>query len=150
MYVNFIDLNKACSKDSFSLSVIDRLVDALASHKIISFMVAFSRYNQISMNFPDPEKTTFITKEGLYCYRAMPFGLKNTGETYERLVNKVFVDKIGQTMEVYIDDMMVKSPTMEQHIWDPSNTFAALKLYNMKLNPEKYTFEVEARKFLSF
>ena len=80
----------------------------------------------------------------------MPFRLKNAGATYQRLVNKVFVDKIGRTMEVYVDDMLVKIPTIERHIQDLSDTFAALQLYDMKLNPKKCTFRVEADKFLGY
>ena len=91
------------------------------------------------MNPTDQEKTTFITEEGLYCYKVMPFGLKNVGATYQRLVNKVFADKIGRSMEVYVDDMLVKSLTIEQHIEDLAYTFASLRLYNMRLNPKKNT-----------
>ena len=72
----------------------------------------------------------------------MPFSLKNAGATYQRLVNKVFADKIGRTMKVYIDDMLVKSLIVEQHIDDLAMTFASLRLYNMRLNLEKCTFEV--------
>ena len=100
MCVDFTDLNKACSKDSFSLPSIDRLVDASAGHHVLSFMDAFSGYNQIMMDITDQEKTAFIIEEGLYCYKVMPFGLKNAGATYQRLVNKVFADKIGRSMEV--------------------------------------------------
>ena len=113
-------------------------------------MDAFSGYNQIMMDPDDQEKTAFITEEGLYCYKVMPFGLKNAGATYQRLVNKVFANKIGHSMEVYVDDMLVKSPTIEQHITDLADTFASLRLYNMRLNPEKCTFGVEAGKFLGF
>ena len=113
-------------------------------------MDAFSGYNQIMMDFSDQEKTTFITEEGLYCYKVMSFMLKNTGATYQRLVNKVFADKIDRSMEVYVDDMLVKKPTIEQHIKDLADTFASLRLYNMRLNPEKCTFGVEAGKFLGF
>ena len=80
----------------------------------------------------------------------MPFGLKNVGAMYQRLMNKVFADKIGRLMEVYVDDMLVKSPTIEQHIKDLPDTFAFLRLYNMRLNPEKCTFGVEAGKFLGY
>ena len=96
MCVNFTDLNKACPKDSFPLPSIDRLVDASAGHHVLSFMDAFSGYNQIMMDPSDQEKTAFITEEGLYCYKVMPFGLKNAGATYQRLVNKVFADKIDR------------------------------------------------------
>ena len=77
MCVDFMDLNKACSKDSFPLSRIDQLVDSTAKYKLLTFMDAFSRYNQIKMAEEDQEKTTFITSQGLYCYKVMPFGLKN-------------------------------------------------------------------------
>ena len=87
MCVDFTDLNNTCLKDSFPLPRIDQLVDSTAGHKLLTFMDAFSRYNQIQMAEEDQEKTAFITSQGLYCYRVMPFGLKNAGATYQRLVN---------------------------------------------------------------
>ena len=141
MCIDFTDLNKACPKDSFPLPSIDRLVDASAGHHVLSFMDAFSGYNQIMMDPSDQKKTAFITEEGLYCYKVMPFGLKNAGATYQRLVNKVFADKIGRSMEVYVDDMLVKSPTVEQHIKDLTETFASLRMYNMRLNPKNAPLE---------
>ena len=80
----------------------------------------------------------------------MSFGLKNVGATYQWLVNKVFADKIGRTMKVYVDDIIVKSPTIEKHVDNLANTFASLRLYNMRLNLEKCTFGVEAGKFLGY
>ena len=88
--VDFTDLNNACPKDSFPLPRIDQLMDSMAGHKLFTFMDAFSRYNQIQMTEEDQEKTAFITNQGLYCYRVMPFGLKNAGTTYQRLVNQMF------------------------------------------------------------
>ena len=126
MCVNFTKLKKAFPKDSFPLPSIDRLVDALAGHHVLSFMDAFSGYNLIIMNPTDQEKTTFITEEGFYCYKVMPFWLKNADATYERLVNKIFADKINRSMEVYVADMLVKSSTIEQHIKDLTDTFASL------------------------
>ena len=76
--VDFTDLNKVYPKDSFPLSRIDQLVDSTARHKLLSFMDAFSRYNQILMDEDDQEKTSFVTNEGLYCYKVMSFGQKNT------------------------------------------------------------------------
>ena len=84
--VDFSDLNKACPKDSFPLPRIDQLVDATAGHELLSFMDAYSGYNQIPMLDRDEEHTSFITDRGLYCYKVMPFGLKNAGATYQRLV----------------------------------------------------------------
>ena len=90
MCVDFKNLNKACPKDSFPLLRIDQLVDSTASHKLLTFMDAFSGYNQIKMAEEDQEKTTFITSQWLYCYKVMPLGLKNAGAIYQRLVNKMF------------------------------------------------------------
>ena len=78
MCVEFTDLNKVYLKDSFPLSRIDQLVDSTAGHKLLSFMDAFSRYIQILMDEDDQENTLFATSEGLYCYKVMSFGLKNT------------------------------------------------------------------------
>ena len=113
-------------------------------------MDAFSGYNQIQMGEEDQEKTAFIMSRGLFCYKAMPFGLKNTGATYQRLVNKMFHDQIGIYVEVYVDDMLVKSKENEDHITDLKETFQVLRSYNMKLNPGKCTFGVSSGKFLGF
>ncbi|KAK1363262.1 hypothetical protein POM88_038823 [Heracleum sosnowskyi] len=88
--IDFTDLNKACPKDSFPLPRIDQMVDATAGHTLLSFMDAYSGYNQIPMYEPDQEDTSFITDRGLYCYIGMPFGLINAGATYQRLVNMMF------------------------------------------------------------
>ncbi|KFK26623.1 hypothetical protein AALP_AA8G272900 [Arabis alpina] len=98
--VDFTDLNKACPKDSYPLPHIDRVVEATAGNELLSFMDAFSGYNQIEMHPHDREKTAFITERGTYCYRVMPFGLKNAGATYQRLVNKMFAEQLGDTMEL--------------------------------------------------
>ena len=82
MYVDYTDLNKACPKDCFPLPRIDQLVDSTSSHELLSFMDAFSGYNQIKMNPKDQVHTSFITSFGTYCYRVMPFGLKNAGATF--------------------------------------------------------------------
>ena len=148
--IDFTDINKACPKDSFPLPRIDLIVDATAGHELLSFMDAFSGYNQISMDPDDQEKTSFIIGQGTYCYRVMPFRLKNAGATYQRLVNKMFQKQIGTTMEVYIDYMLVKSTTAELHIAHMSEAFQILRKYNMKLNPAKCAFGVSAGKFLGF
>ena len=83
----FIDLNNACPKNSFPLPKIDQLVNSIAGHELLTFMDAFSSYNQILMKEEDQEKTAFITSQGLYCHKVMPFGLKNASAIYQRLVN---------------------------------------------------------------
>ena len=87
MCIDFTDLNSACPKDSFPLPRINQLIDSTVEHKLLTFMDAFFRYNQIHMAKEDQEKTAFITSQGLYCYWVMSFGLKNVGTTYQRLVN---------------------------------------------------------------
>ena len=148
--IDFIDVNRACPKDSFPLPRIDLIVDATAGHELLSFMDAFSDYNQINMDPDDQENTSFVTGQGTYCYRVMPFGLKNVGATYQRLVNKMFKKQIGTSMEVYIDDMLVKLTTIELHIAHLAEAFQIVKWYNMKLNPAKCAFGVSAEKFLGF
>ncbi|XP_022562420.2 uncharacterized protein LOC111208018 [Brassica napus] len=113
-------------------------------------MDAFSGYNQILMHPEDQEKTSFMTSRGIYCYKVMPFGLKNAGSTYQRLVNMMFADKIGRTMEVYIDDVLVKSLEAEDHISHLQKAFSTLKKYNMKLNPAKCSFGFSSGKFLGY
>lgn len=103
------DRNKVINKKVEKLIHIDTVVDATAGHELLSFMDEFSGYNQILMHLADAEKTAFITERGAYCYKVMPFNLKNADATYQRLVNRMFANLIGKTMEVYIDDMLVKS-----------------------------------------
>ena len=150
MCVDFTDLNQACSKDSFPLLRIDQLVDSTARHKLLTFIDTFCGYNQIQMAEEDQEKTAFITSQGLYCYQVMPFGLKTTGATYQRLVNQMFEKQIGRNVEVYVDDMLVKSKEEEDHLDDLRETFNTLKQYSMKLNPSKCSFGVSSGKFLGF
>ncbi|XP_038688375.1 uncharacterized protein LOC119987518 [Tripterygium wilfordii] len=126
------------------------MVDATAGHELLSFMDAFSGYNQILMHPDDQEKTAFVTERGIFCYKVMPFGLKNAGATYQRLVNRMFAGLLGDTMEVYIDDMLVKSLVAEQHLHHLQQAFDLLIKYGMKLNPTKCSFGVTAGKFLGY
>ena len=101
--------------------------------------------------FPrDEEHTAFVIDRGLYCYRIMPFGLKNAGATYQRPVNKIFAELLGISMEVYIDDMLVKSVVAQDHVTHLDQTFSILCQTNMMLNPSKCTIAVGAGKFLGF
>ena len=127
MCMDFTDLNKACPKDSYPLPRIDQLVDSTAGHRPLSFMDAFSGYNQIRMDEADQEKTSFVTSQGLFCYKVMPFGLKNAGAMYQRLVNLIFRPHIGQNVEVYVDDILVKSQDEEIHLNDLQETFDTLR-----------------------
>ena len=113
-------------------------------------MDAFSGYNQIRMDPSDQEKTSFVTGQRTYCYQVISFGLKNVGATYWRLVNKMFEKQISTSMEVYLDDMLVKSVKTELHVDHLAEAFQILKDYNMKLNPTKCAFGVSIGKFLGF
>ena len=136
--VDYTDLNEACLKDGFPLLRIDQIFDATVGHGILLFLDAFSRYQQIPMHRPDIEKTTFITPHGLYCYDVMSFDLKNVETTYQRLVTKIFRPLLGNTMEAYIDDMLVKSKESFDHTKHLQEAFKLLRRYGMKLNPLKH------------
>ena len=115
MCVDFRDLNKACPKDDFPLPHIDVIVDSAASSAMYSFMDGFSEYNQIMMAVIDKIKTDFIIEWGTYCYKVMPFGLKNAEVTYQKVATGLFQNMMHKEVEVYVDDMMVKSETREGH-----------------------------------
>ncbi|KAL8093495.1 hypothetical protein AgCh_035391 [Apium graveolens] len=125
MCVDYTDLNKACPKDHYPLPNIDQLIDATAGYEVLSFLDTFSGYHQIAMNDRDVPKTTFITPKGTYAYIKMPFGLKNAGATFQRMVNKVFKEQIGRNMEAYVDDMIVKS-LFQDHAEDLKKCFETL------------------------
>ena len=150
MCVDFTDLNNACTKDSFPLPRIDQLVDSTAGHELLTFMDAFSGYNQILMKKEDQEKTAFVTSHDLYCYNVMPFGLKNASAMYQRLENQMFSKQIGRNMEFYVDDILVKRKEAKTHLEDLQETFDTLRRYKMKLNPVKCVFGVLSGKFLDF
>ena len=126
MCVDFTDLNRACSKDSYPLPRIDTMVDPTARHKLLNFMDAFSGYNQIKMKEDDQERTSFVTSQGLFCYKVMPFGLKNAGAIYQRLMNKMFTHQIGRNVKVDVDDMLVKILREKDHLSDLQEMFDTL------------------------
>ncbi|XP_059625366.1 uncharacterized protein LOC132268551 [Cornus florida] len=102
--------------DNFPLPKIDQMVDATTGYECLTFLDAYSGYNQIPMDPADEEKTSFVTERGTYCYKVMPFGLKNAGATYQRLISKIFKEQIGKIVEAYIDDMVVKSKKKADHV----------------------------------
>ena len=111
-------------------------------------MDAYRGYHQIAMHETDQEKTAFITPEGIFCYKVMPFGLKNVGATYQRMISKMFKSQLVHTMEAYIDDMVVKSKTNEEHLADLQVEFDYLKKHKLRLNAAKCAFGVGSGKFL--
>lgn len=148
MCVDFKDLNKACTKDCYPLPEIDWKVESLCGYMFKCFLDAYKGNHQIQMAVEDEEKTAFHTNQGIFCYRKMPFGLKNEGATYQRLVDMIFQKQIGRNLEVYVDDLVIKSHSKAEVLRDVEETFATLRRINMKLNPKKCTFGAEEGMFL--
>nr|GEX07213.1 reverse transcriptase domain-containing protein [Tanacetum cinerariifolium] len=150
MCVDFTDLNKACPQDCYPFPEIDWKVESLCGYLFKCFLDAYKGYHQIQLAATDEEKTAFHTGQGVYCYTKMPFGLKNAGATYQRLMDKAFKSQMGQNIEVYVDDLVVKSHTKAEMVRDIEETFQTLRKINMKLNPKKYLFGLAEGVFLGF
>lgn len=150
MCIDYRDLNKASPKDDFPLPHIYVLIDSTVEHKMMSFIDGFSGYNQIKMSIEDHEKTAFTTPWGTFCYKVMPFGLKNVGATYQWAMTALFHDMINKEMEVYVDDMIVKSRHKEDHLRHLRKLFVHLRKYRLKLNLNKCIFGVSHGKLLGF
>ncbi|KAG8475167.1 hypothetical protein CXB51_031741 [Gossypium anomalum] len=150
MCVDYRNLNKASPKDNFPLPHIDTLVDNTAGYSLFSFMDGFSGYNQIKIHPEDMEKTTFVTMWRTFCYKVMPFGLKNAGATYQRAMVTLFHDMMHKKIEVYVDDMIAKSRTEKEHVQVLKKLFLRLRKFQLKLNPAKCTFGARSGKLLGF
>ena len=148
--VDFTDLNRACPKDPFPMPRIDQLVDATVGHPRMSFLDAFQGYHQILLATDDQEKTAFVTPVGNYHYKVMPFDLKNAGSTYQQMMTKMFEPQLGKNVEVYIDDMVVKSKLVSEHLADLANIFKILRRHKLRLNASKCSFGVGSGKFLEY
>jgi hypothetical protein len=148
MCIDFIDLNKACLKDEFSLPRIDSLVDAAATSELMSLLDCYSGYHQIWMKKDDEPKTSFITPSGTYCYLRMHKGLKNAGGSFSRMTAKVLHSQIGKNVLTYVDDIIVKSTKQENHVADLQETFAIFRQAGLKLNLENCVFGIKKGKFL--
>ncbi|GAA0186028.1 hypothetical protein LIER_33316 [Lithospermum erythrorhizon] len=107
-------------------------------------------YHQIKMYAEDEEKTAFITEYGLYCWKVMSFGLKNVVATYQRMVNSIYATQIGRNMEIYVDDMLVKSKVRTNHLKNLRNTFDQLRKRRPRINPDKCSLGVTSRNFLGY
>ena len=126
------------------------MVDATIGHEVLSFMDGSSRYNQIRMAPEDEELTAFRTLKGIYCYKVMPFGLKNAGATYQRAMQRIFDDILHKTVQCYVDDLVVKTKKRGDHLRDLRIVFNRLRKYQLKMNPLKCAFGVTSGKFLGF
>ncbi|XP_075654835.1 uncharacterized protein LOC142625005 [Castanea sativa] len=135
--VDFTDLNKACPKAPFSIPRIDQLVDVTFGHSRMSFLDAFQGYHQIPWALSNQEKTAFLIPTGNFHYRVMPFGLKNAGSTYQKMVTRMFESRLGRNMGACIDDMVVKSKEETEHLLDLDDIFAILRRHKLHLNASK-------------
>jgi hypothetical protein len=144
--IDFRDLNKATPMDAYPMPIADMLVDAAAGHKVISFMDGNAGYNQIFMAEEDIHKTAFRCPGalGLYEWVVMTFGLKNAGVTYQRAMNYIFHELIGKIVEIYIDDVVVKSKEYHEHLRDLGKTLECARKHGLRMNPHKCAFGVSA------
>ncbi|KAL0435294.1 UNVERIFIED_CONTAM: Transposon Ty3-G Gag-Pol polyprotein [Sesamum radiatum] len=140
MCINFRYLNKACPKDFYPLPRIDQLVDSTSDCELLSMMDASQRYHQIMLAPKDRKKVSFITSEGTFCYVAMPFGLKNVGATYQRLMDKIFRPQIGINVEVYVDNMLVKSKRGRRTCQGLRKDLLSLKKVQVEAQPSQMCF----------
>jgi Reverse transcriptase (RNA-dependent DNA polymerase) len=130
--VDFRDLNKACPKDDFPLPVTKIIIDHTSSYEVFSFMDGYAGYNQIKMASEDEKHTAFRTPIGIYCYKVMPFGLKNAGATYQRAMTKIFDDLIHKIVECYVDDLVIKAMSSEEHLQYLEVVFSRLREHALK------------------
>jgi hypothetical protein len=123
VYVDYTFLNKHCPKDPFPLPCIDQIIDSTAGCARLSFLDAYSGYNQIKLEKEDEEKTAFITPYGVFCYQVIPFGLKNAGATYQRMMQNCLGSQIGRNIQIYINDVVITTRKEESLISDLAETF---------------------------
>ena len=150
--VDFRDLNAVTPKDMYVMPISNMLVDSTANNELLSFMDGFSEYNQILIVVDDLSKTAFRCPDSLgkFEWLVMPFGLKNAGATYKRVMNAIFHDMLGHHMGIYIDDIVVKSKKVDEHVNHLRKSFERMKLHQLKLNPLKCAFGVKVGNFLRF
>ena len=116
----------------------------------MSFLDTFQGYHQIPLTSDDQEKTAFVTPVGGYHYKVMPFGLKNAGPTYQRMMTRMFESQLGKNIKIYIDDMVVKSKMVLEHLGNFGTIFEILRKYKLCLNASKCLFSVGSGKFLGY
>src|SRR3954471_9845699 len=150
MCIDYGPVNKYCPKDNFPLPKIDQIIDSTARCDLLSFLDSYSGYNQIRMKEEDEEHTSFIIPYGVFCYRTMPFGLKNAGTTYQRMMQACLKEQIERSVQVYVDDIVIKTYKAATLLDDLHETFAALNKYRIKLNPKKCAFGVPAGRLLVY
>jgi hypothetical protein len=150
MCIDYTNLNKACSKDPFSLPQIDQIMDSTSGYDLLCFLDAYSSFHQIPMYREDEEHTTFITVDGLFCNVYMPYGLKNALPTFVHAMHKTFGDLIQYLVEVYVDDIIVKIKSPSSLLDNLTIVFGRLRSTLTMLNSDKCVFGVSTGKLLGF
>ena len=147
--VDFRDLNAATPKDMYVMPIVDILVHSTANNELLSFMDGFSRYNQILIVVDDISNITFRCLRSFEAFEwlVMPFGLKNTGSTYQRAMNAIFHDMLGYHMEIYIHDIVVKSKMVVKHVNHLRKSFERMRLHQLKTQSTQLCFWSSSRKF---
>jgi hypothetical protein len=148
--VDYTSLYKHCPKDTFPLPCIDQIIDSTVGCARLSFLDAYSGYNQIKLKKEDEEKIAFITPYDVFCYQVMPFGIKTAGATYQRMMQNCLGSQIGRNIQVYIDNVVITTRKEESLISDLKETFDNLSRYKLMLNPTKCSFSVSTRQLLGF
>jgi hypothetical protein len=150
MCIDYTNLNKACPKDPYPLPCIDQIIDSTSGCDLLSFTDVYSGFHQIKMAKTDRKHTAFVTMDGLYCYVVMSYGLLNALPTFPRAMNITLGDLVRDIVEVYVDDIVVKTRESNSLLENLAQVFDKLRANCTKLNPEKCVFGVSTGKLLGF
>ena len=150
MCIAYDSLNKACPRDPYPLPRIDQIVDSTSRCDLLSFLDVHSGFHQIRMSREESKRTAFVTVDGLFCYVVMPYSQRNALPTFVRAMNKTFGDLVRNIVEVYVDDIVVKTKEGSTLSDDLTLVFDRLRTTRTKLNPEKCVFGVSTRNLLGF
>ncbi|GKC57357.1 reverse transcriptase domain-containing protein [Tanacetum coccineum] len=148
--MDYSSLNKVCAKDMYLFPEVDEELASLMGYQHKCFLRLPKGYNHIRMLEGDEEKTGFHTEEGVYCFTHMPKELKNSAATLQRMADKVLADHNGRNVEVYLEEIVVKSRSEQSLIQDVEETLDKLRRVNVKIDSSKYTFGMEEGKFLGY
>ncbi|GKB84307.1 reverse transcriptase domain-containing protein [Tanacetum coccineum] len=148
LHVDFTNINKACIREPHPLPAAEQKAESLHKYRLKCFLDAYKGYHQIPIAKKDEEKIAFFTREGVFCYKRLPFGLKNAGATYQRLIDRVFGHQMRRNMEVNTDDMVIMSDSEEEMMADITETLERLRAINLKLNPKKMLLRSRRRSIL--
>ena len=146
--VDFRNLNRASDKDNYPVLPMEQIIQMVSGYELFSLLDGFSVYNKVLVVEEDRLKTTFRTKWGTFAYRRMPFGLINTGATFQRAMDIAFHSLIGRSVVVYLDDVTIFSKKREEHAFHLKEIFERCRKYDISLNPRKCVFAIIEGKLL--